>query len=219
MKSSEHINELAAALSKAQSEIQGAIKENTNPFFKSKYADLGSVWAAIREPFARNGLSVAQGSGLDVHNDGKVINILHTRLMHSSGQWLESETHLNPVKDDPQSLGSAITYQRRYQLQAIAGVVPEDDDGQAAVQPRRPTPTASVVSNDPKDFIIPFGQFKKYALKDVPLRELAQYAKYLQTGRDAKMSEATYRPNPDVDAFLHNYHLMMGNAHEQKTPV
>ena len=125
---SESINELATALAKAQAELQHAKKDSKNPFFKSSYADLTSVIEAIRKPFSANGLSYCQ---LPETEDGKIKVI--TILMHSSGQWIKGELTLTPVKTDPQSYGSAITYGRRYGLQAIAGLsAEEDDDGNKA---------------------------------------------------------------------------------------
>ena len=127
MNKSDDIKDLAIALCKAQSEMGGAAKDANNPFFKSKYADLGSVIRAIKEPFFNNGLSYSQ---LPLSQDGLVG--VQTILMHSSGQWLISELLLKPVKPDPQAAGSALTYCRRYALQAIAGIPSEDDDGNAA---------------------------------------------------------------------------------------
>lgn len=127
MNKSDDIKELATALCKAQSEMGGAAKDSNNPFFKSKYSDLGSVIRAIKHAFADNGLSYSQ---LPLSQDGLVG--VTTILMHSSGQWLSSELLLKPVKGDPQAAGSALTYARRYALQAIAGIPSEDDDGNAA---------------------------------------------------------------------------------------
>ncbi len=129
MEKSDQINELASALNKAQSEMSGAKKDSKNPFFKSNYADLGSVVEAIKTPFADNGLSYSQ---FPLFNDGKVG--VETILMHSSGQWISSQLLLPMTKQDPQAAGSAITYARRYALQAIAGIPSEDDDGNAAVK-------------------------------------------------------------------------------------
>lgn len=129
IRTSESINELAAALSAAQGEMAGAKKDAANPFFKSKYADLSSVIEAINVPFKLNSLSFIQGTGRDP--DGRVL--VTTRIMHSSGQWVECDTILTAVKDDPQGIGSAISYAKRYGLQALAGVPSVDDDGNAAV--------------------------------------------------------------------------------------
>lgn len=127
MTHSESINEIAAALSKAQAVIAGAVKDKTNPHFKSDYADLASVWDACRIPLTNHGLSVAQTAATD---DGRV-NVT-TILMHVSGQWIRDTLAMKPTKDDPQGVGSCITYARRYALAAMVGVAPEDDDGNAA---------------------------------------------------------------------------------------
>lgn len=127
------INELAKALAKAQAEIANAHKDKKNPFFKSTYADLASVWDAIRAPMTKNGLSIVQ-TPIDGLN-GPVG--LTTILMHESGQYIESTFYMKPVKDDPQGRGSCITYMRRYALQAIMGVCPADDDGNGASQPKQ----------------------------------------------------------------------------------
>lgn len=125
---SDQLNELAKALCAAQGQIKHAVKDSANPFFKSRYADLTSVWDAIRDAFQKNGLSVSQIPTTD--DDGKPA--LQTILLHTSGQWLSGIVPINPIKQDPQGLGSAITYMRRYALQAIAGVCADDDDGEAA---------------------------------------------------------------------------------------
>ena len=127
MRTSESIASLAAALAKAQAVIEGAIKDKANPAFRSRYADLAAIWDAIREPLTANGLSLVQMPDM-VEGDP----VLVTRLLHSSGEWLEGTYPLNPVKQDPQGYGSAITYARRYAAMAVCGVAPEDDDGNAA---------------------------------------------------------------------------------------
>lgn len=127
MMQSEQINELAAALAKAQGAIKGATKDTKNDFFKSKYADLASVWDACRDQLAANGLSVIQ-----TMDDAERGITVVTTLAHSSGQWIRGRLTMRPVKDDPQGVGSAITYARRYALAAMVGVAPEDDDGNAA---------------------------------------------------------------------------------------
>lgn len=138
MNKSESIKELAAALSKAQSEMHGAKKDSTNPFFKSKYADLTSCWEACREPLTKNGLSITQTTSFtETHG-----MVLITTLLHSSGEWMASELPIRPVKDDLQGLGAAITYLRRFALCAIVGITQDDDDGESAVQ-RPPQTTFS----------------------------------------------------------------------------
>ena len=128
MNKSEQINELAAAMAKAQAAMQGVTKDAKNPFFKSEYATLAACMEAIKKPFADNGLSVVQL--MDEADAGYVT--VTTVLMHESGQWISGKITGKPVKDDPQGMGSAITYYRRYSLMAMVGLAPEDDDGNAA---------------------------------------------------------------------------------------
>lgn len=127
MNTSESINELAAALSKAQGEITGALKDSANPFFKSKYADLASCWDACRGALAKNGLAVTQFPTTEATE-----TYLVTTLLHSSGQWMRSSLHVQPKDNTPQAMGSALTYARRYALTAVVGVAQVDDDGNAA---------------------------------------------------------------------------------------
>jgi len=129
MDKSESIKNLAIALSKAQSEMSGAVKAANNPFFKSKYADLGEVIKAIKEPFANHGLSYVQ---FPIEDNGRVG--VETILMHDSGEFLSNLFTVALTKQDAQGAGSAITYCRRYALQAVAGIPSEDDDGNAAVK-------------------------------------------------------------------------------------
>jgi hypothetical protein len=124
---SDQIGDLATALSKAQAEISGAKADSTNPFFKSSYADLASVWEAIRVPFSKNGLSVSQ---IEDFVDGK--SLLITVLLHSSGQFLTGTREIKFVKDDPQGYLAGLTYARRGSLSALAGVAQVDDDGNEA---------------------------------------------------------------------------------------
>lgn len=118
------IAELAKALSLAQALMGPAIKDKENPFFKSSYADLASIWEACREPLTKNGLSIAQL----VNSEGAIVK-LTTMLIHSSGEFISSELCMKAEKETPQGLGSAITYARRYALAAIVGISSEDDDG------------------------------------------------------------------------------------------
>ena len=130
LNASENLADLAAALCAVHGELNPAIKQADNPFFKSQYVDLPGVWEAIRPLLAKNGLSVVQT--FTASADGPTIV---TTLMHKSGQWVSSELFLKPAKSDPQGVGSAITYGRRYALAAMVGVVAdEDDDGNAASQ-------------------------------------------------------------------------------------
>lgn len=127
---------LGPALVKAQAHIKGAVKDSTNPFFKSRYADLSSVWEACREALNSNGLSVTQFPG---YQDG--VATVTTILLHSSGEWIKGTAGAPLKSADAQGVGSAVTYLRRYALAAVAGVVQEDDDGQSASRkPERKAP-------------------------------------------------------------------------------
>lgn len=127
MNKSELIDALAKSLVKAQKEMGGAIKDSTNPFFKSGYADLESVWEACRVPLTSNGLCVVQTTR--PVDDGVCVI---TSLLHESGQWMSGELIIKPNKNDAQGMGSAITYARRYALAAMVGVYQKDDDGNEA---------------------------------------------------------------------------------------
>lgn len=125
---SENIGELAAALSKAQGEIQGALKDSKNPFFKSNYADLASCWDACRSQLSKNALAIIQTTSA---TDGASVEVL-TTLAHSSGQWIAGRLRMTPKEATPQSIGSCITYARRYALAGIVGIAQIDDDAEAA---------------------------------------------------------------------------------------
>lgn len=136
MNKSDDISELSKALCTAQPMIKIALMDSTNPFFKSKYADLGAVWDAVRSALECNGLAVSQ---LPDHIGQEPA--LTTMLIHKSGQWL-SATYPLMVTDKehtPQGYGSALTYARRYGLSALLGVIADtDDDGNAASRPHKP---------------------------------------------------------------------------------
>jgi hypothetical protein len=147
MNKSDSIAAIAPALVKAQAEIKAALKDATNPHFKSKYADLSSVVEAVKAPLLKNGIAFLQG----IHDavDGVAVE---TMLLHTSGEWISSTLRLPATKQDAQGYGSAITYGRRYGLQAICGVPAEDDDGNAATASTTTiTPTSGAMQRvDPK---------------------------------------------------------------------
>lgn len=127
---SEQINDVMTALAKAQGQMEPAIKDSSNPHFKSKYADLASVWEACREALSKNGLAVTQT--MDFVGEKQV---LITTLGHSSGQWIKSIIALPIQKPGPHELGSCLSYCRRYALAAMVGVYQDDDDANAAQKP------------------------------------------------------------------------------------
>jgi len=132
----------AKAFITAQGTIEAIKKDNENGGFKgSKYADLATVVAAIVPAMNKAGIAVLQSPAFD----GEMVTIT-TTLLHESGATVTSDLRLRPSKIDPQGIGSAITYGRRYSLLAVAGVAPEDDDGNAASGPpannQKPAPKA-----------------------------------------------------------------------------
>jgi hypothetical protein len=131
---SEKINELAKAFSKAQSEYSSVIYNRENPYFKSQYADLHAILKAVRPALAANGLSFYQYTEI---SDGTGATILHSRLLHQSGQWIETKSRLIPAKNDQQTYGSTLTYQKRYAAMTLLGITASndiiDDDAEIAM--------------------------------------------------------------------------------------
>ena len=125
MEKSDKINNLTKALLQFHKEIGKIAKTSTNPFFKSKYADLPSILDAINEPLTNAGLVIVSIPDADG---------LTTLLLHSeSGEYISANAIMKPIKNDPQSIGSAITYQRRYSIGSILNLnIDNDDDGNKA---------------------------------------------------------------------------------------
>lgn len=125
------MKQIAKALLDAQKEMGNAIKDSTNPFFKSKYADLNAIREACMPVLNRHGIAVLQPT---CHIDGK--NYVKTVLLHESGECMECLTEIVYAKqNDAQAQGSGITYARRYGLQSFVNVGADDDDGNLAVKP------------------------------------------------------------------------------------
>lgn len=124
------LKDLFTALAKAQAEMQTAGLSSENPYFKTRYADLAAIVKASRPALTKNGLSIIQ----QIITSDEGHTYLHTLLCHASGQWVESRVRIVPPKADVQSLGSYITYLRRYSIAALCGIVTsdEDDDGNLA---------------------------------------------------------------------------------------
>jgi len=129
MKTSESLKEIAPSLCRAQAKIKTALKDTSNPFFKSKYADLTSIIDACKDALNGEGISFLQGARTS--DNGVVVETL---LLHVSGEWISEALEMPVSKSDAQGVGSAITYGRRYGLQAMVGVPAEDDDGNAATK-------------------------------------------------------------------------------------
>jgi len=160
MNKSESITNLVKSLTTFQGKMTAVKKDATNPFYKSKYATLDTIWESIRKPLSENGLSVAQTMNLIEDK-----NVLETTLYHTSGEWISGTQLVNPIKDDPQSLGSAISYARRYSLSAILGIVTdEDDDANVATKPEtkpKEKPISTIVEAPQKSETITPAQTKK----------------------------------------------------------
>lgn len=130
---SESITELTKALVKAAARFKPAVKDSENPHFRSKFVSLAGVNEAVDGALIAEGLFVSQQTAVV---DGQ--NVIVSRLLHTSGEWLAGYYKLTPVKqNDPQAEGSALTYGRRYAKMALLGIAPEDDDGNAASAPPR----------------------------------------------------------------------------------
>jgi len=145
MQTSEQIGDLAAALAKAQAEMEGAAKSSLNPHFKSRYPDLASVRDACIGPLAAQQIAVVQSPEVA----GVVVSV-ETMFIHASGQWLRGTVSCAARDEGPQSIGSAITYLRRYSLLSFSGIAPEDDDAEAAHG--RPKPAPASVPAEPDGF-------------------------------------------------------------------
>jgi hypothetical protein len=135
---------LAAAIVKAQQEIEPAPTSADNPYFKSKYTPLPEVWKTIKPALGKCGLAVIQTfEPVNMDQQGNVVNI-RTTLIHESGESVTGVLTMPLDKATPQAVGSAITYGRRYSLAAMLGVVSEmDDDAEGAMDRKNNPPKAS----------------------------------------------------------------------------
>lgn len=136
MKTSEQTDKLYPAILEASNAMGKLTKNAKNGHFGGKYANLGAVQEACIPAFHEAGIIVIQCP----ENTERGV-VVRTRLIHAaSTQWLESELEAPLAKQDAQSVGSAVTYLRRYSLQAIAGLAAEDDDGEGAMGRSQPLP-------------------------------------------------------------------------------
>ena len=131
---STEISELAKALINVQRTIQPAVKDATNPFVQNRYATLNSVMDSCREALLGNSIWMTQ---FPVPAEPGYLGLV-TKLTHAeSGQWQSSLAVVPLPKADPQGMGSAMTYARRYALSAMLGIVTDDDDGEDAKMPTK----------------------------------------------------------------------------------
>lgn len=178
---SKSIAALSAALAKAQGQMKAAAKDAVNPHFRSKYADLASVWEACRGPLSANGLAVMQR----VRTSDAGVTVV-TMLTHSSGEWVADEATYPLAQRTPQAIGSAITYARRYALSALVGVAAdEDDDGNAASGRDKPQKQESKPTQTPKASSAPDAQSETAKPTQTPAvraRFRSVYNRVLSTG-------------------------------------
>jgi len=173
VKTSDSTKAIDAVLFEVQKEALSAIKGKRNEHLKSSYADLGQVWSAIRPTLTERGLLVRQSP----NSEGGEIVVLTTRIIHiESGEFIEDTLAIKPVKYDPQMLGSAITYARRYALCTMLGVIVNDDDGHnasrppstgRAVPPKNPSDPATITKGETIEMIRKWAGIEKAATADI----------------------------------------------------
>lgn len=134
------MKQIAPAFIKAKKAFAPAMKDKTNPAFRSKYADLGACLEAVEDALLENGIALYQ----ETSEDPTGVTV-ETVLLHESGETIRGgKLHVPAAKQDPQGYGSALTYARRYSLMAACGIAPEDDDGNAATKSARESKPDSV---------------------------------------------------------------------------
>jgi len=213
---SDTVKELVTALTAFQGKMTAVKKDSTNPFYKSKYASLDTIWETIRKPLSENGLSVAQTMNLV---EGK--SVLETTLYHTSGEWISGTQLVNPVKDDPQALGSAISYARRYSLSALLGLVSDDDDAAEAATPKAVKPTTTAVKDTAKQ--PPKPQPEKELEPNWPITE-AQTKKIYALAKEKRLSpeeakayiKKTFKKNSTKELSKEEASTMIGFLNEIK---
>lgn len=188
MRYSEGQSELANALALAQGEIENSTKDSVNPHFRSKYTSLSEALNVVRPVFAKHGLSVVQ---MPTFQDNKMF--LTTRVMHKSGQFVEGDYQIKPVKEDPQGYGSAVTYARRYSLMAVAGIAPEDDDGNEASGKEEKEQPKQEAKPDPKPrFTAPEGKNQE------PKAEAGNAAQYVPAAKLHDLLKLVQKLQPEL---------------------
>lgn len=172
---SENINELAKALAAARKKFKAVKKEQTNPFFKSKYADLSAVIDATESALSEHGLSIVQSPITHGTQAG-----VTTMLIHESGQWMRGDLLLPVAKGDAQGVGSAITYARRYSYQGIVNVAAETDDDANAASGKETQAKAATMPKPP-------------ARQAVPVNGETFKVKFWRTAKAAKKTDDNIR--------------------------
>jgi hypothetical protein len=203
MKRSETIGELAKALVKFNSKVAKIAKDAANPFFKNNYATLDNIIEEVRPLLQENGLSIMQFPG----GDGQNVT-LTTYLLHESGEWMESEPLImKPIKNDPQAIGSCITYARRYSLQAFLNLnTGEDDDGNGATHTEKPQQRKQQ-SQQPSN-----GGNKTISDNQLKLLNTLITRMGTEKSLDREVVLTTLRKKPGVGAFESTKDLTIGQA-------
>lgn len=184
------LGELAKALTVFQAQVKAVTKDGKNPFFHSNYATLDNIIETVRAPLSNNGLSFTQ------FPTGE--NELLTILLHTSGEYIQSSMKMTPKDSSPQSLGSALTYARRYALSAVLGIATdEDDDGNAASELKSSKPAYA-----PKSAVKPVAPVAKEnplkrEIKDLcdslnPILKKGEYEKFVETETNLILVEQNY---------------------------
>lgn len=182
------MQKIAPAFIKAKRAFAPALKDKTNPAFRSKYADLGACLEAVDDALLDQGIAVYQ----ETFEDATGVTV-ETVFLHESGETIRSgKLHVPASKQDPQGYGSALTYARRYSLMAACGIAPEDDDGNAATKPAaKAAPAFSL-----KGALIAIGNAKNIdSLKDLYTYAMSQATPeqkaQLTDAKDARKAQLT----------------------------
>ena len=169
MRTSPEIDLIGAALAKAQAIIKPAIKNAKNPHYKSEFANEEAVHEAAKVALASHDIAVIQGAEF---KDGHWVMV--TRLVHK-GQWIESDFPMLATQQNPQAMGSASSYARRYSYLGMVGVVAGDDDDAEVAEGRSQAPNKPQDVPDmlnPGDHVVKWGKLKGKALKQCTVVEI-----------------------------------------------
>lgn len=197
MNKSESIGELTKALAKAQSIMMGAVKDASNPHFKSKYATLENVIDAIRAPLTENGIAFMQSPTFSPET--KCVSV--TTTLYHGEQWISSSITVPVQQASAQGVGSAITYACRYSLQAIVGLPPVDDDGEASIdrnsnnkQQDNKTDHSKVDENSEREALADaFGNMKLAIRKSKTIEELEKVMSSVNKNENYKSGPENWR--------------------------
>jgi len=196
METSEKIDLIATAFVKAQGEIQNPPKNKTNPHYNSKYVDLSDGLDVIRKTLSSHGIAFVQGTKA---HDNHIV--LHTRLIHTSGQWMESTYPVSGF-EKPQAMGSALTYARRYAIFSLVGVAGEEDDDGNAAQEGKP---AAAAKKPMKPGITPEDSEKILSVMSATLElatSLEDLKDWANSNQNAKMEMLPEHQRKIVDQFI-----------------